>query len=301
VPTRIPAPPAARRGVLLVASAAVCFSSGGLIVRLVGTGPWTTSLWRSLFASLSLALVLQLARRRSILAQWREGGRPALTVAACMALASTCFILSLARTSVADTLLLMSVGPYVAGLLGWLLAGERVPLRTWLSMGVALAGAAVMVSDSYARGALGGNVLALVTASSFALAIVLIRRHPDIQMAPAAALGMALTALVALPLADPLGTPPRDLALLAFFGAGQFAGGFLLFTAGARLIPAAESALIGMLETVLGPLWVWLVVNERPGATTLIGGALILAALLANTVIDLAWPTRREAPHGEAR
>jgi drug/metabolite transporter (DMT)-like permease len=295
VPTRIPAPPAARRGVLLVASAAVCFSSGGLIVRLVGTGPWTTSLWRSLFASLSLALVLQLARRRSILAQWREGGRPALTVAACMALASTCFILSLARTSVADTLLLMSVGPYVAGLLGWLLAGERVPLRTWLSMGVALAGAAVMVSDSYARGALGGNVLALVTASSFALAIVLIRRHPDIQMAPAAALGMALTALVALPLADPLGTPPRDLALLAFFGAGQFAGGFLLFTAGARLIPAAESALIGMLETVLGPLWVWLVVNERPGATTLIGGAVILAALLANTVIDLAMATREHS------
>jgi drug/metabolite transporter (DMT)-like permease len=284
-----------------VASAAVCFSSGGLIVRLVSTGPWTTSLWRSLFASLSLALVLQVARRKSILAQWRAGGRPALAVAACMAVASTCFILSLARTSVADTLLLMSVGPYVTGLLGWLLVGERVPLRTWLSMGVALGGATVMVSDSYTRGALAGNLLALVTASSFALAIVFIRRHPEIQMAPAAALGMGLTALVALPLADPLGTPPRDLALLGFFGAGQFAGGFLLFTAGARLIPAAESALIGMLETVLGPLWVWLVVNERPGASTLIGGALILAALLGNTLIDLATANRGRAPRGMTR
>jgi drug/metabolite transporter (DMT)-like permease len=297
-PQRDPATPAARRGVLLVACAAVCFSSGGLIVRLVGTGPWTTSLWRSLFAALSLALVLQLVRRRSIVAQWREGGRPALVVAACMALSSTCFILSLARTSVADTLLLMSVGPYVTGLLGWLLLGERVRLRTWLSMGVALAGAAIMVSDSHSRGALSGNLLALVTASSFALVIVLIRRHPEIQMAPAAALGMALTALVALPLADPLATRPRDLALLAFFGAGQFAGGFLLFTAGARLIPAAESALIGMLETVLGPLWVWLVVNERPGATTLIGGALILGALLANTLIDLATANRARARQG---
>ena len=290
-----PATSAARRGALLVALAAVCFSSGGLIVRLVDTSPWTTSLWRSLFASLSLSLVLWVARRRSILAQWREGGRPVLVVAACMALASTCFILSLARTSVADTLLLLSVGPYVTGLLGWLLLGERVRPRTWLSMGVALAGAAVMVSDSYNRGALTGNLLALVTASSFALAIVFIRRHPEIQMAPAAALGMALTALVALPLADPLATPPRDLALLAFFGAGQFAGGFLLFTAGARLIPAAESALIGMLETVLGPLWVWLVVNEQPGATTLIGGTLILAALLVNTLLDLATANRSPA------
>ena len=276
-----------RRGALLVACAAVCFSSGGLIVRLVSTGPWATSFWRSLFASLSLGLVLRTARRKSVFAQWRDGGRPVLAVAACMALASTSFILSLARTSVADTLLLMSIGPYVAGLLGWMLLGERVPLRAWLSMGIALAGAAVMVSDSYTRGAVAGNLLAFVTASSFALAIVMIRRHPEIEMAPAAALGMGLTALVALPLADPLGTPWRDLALLAFFGAGQFAGGFLLFTAGARLIPAAESALIGLLETVLGPLWVWLVLDERPGATTLIGGALILGALLTNSLIDL--------------
>jgi drug/metabolite transporter (DMT)-like permease len=291
-PRRDPATPAARRGALLVACASLCWSSGGLIVRLVGTGPWTTLFWRSLAASLCLALVLGLARRQSIVRQWRDGGRPVLAVAICMALASTCFILSLAHTSVADTLFLISTGPFVAGLLAWVLLGERVALRTWLCMAVALAGAAVMVSASYTRGALVGDLLAIVMAGSFAVATVLIRRHPEIQMAPAAALGMALTAMVTLPLADPLATSPRDLALLAFFGLGQFAGGFLLFTAGARLIPAAESALIGMLETVLGPLWVWLVLDEQPGAATLAGGTLILAALLANTVIDLVTPDR---------
>src|SRR6266536_555663 len=97
---RDPATPATRRGALLVACAAVCWSSGGLIARLVTTGPWTTSLWRSVFASLFLALVLRLARGRGIVAQWRDGGRPVLAVAACMAVASTCFILSLAHTSV---------------------------------------------------------------------------------------------------------------------------------------------------------------------------------------------------------
>jgi len=112
-------------------------------------------------------------------------------------------------------------------------------------------------------------------------------------MAPAAALATMLSFLVALPLGDPLATAPRDLALLAFFGVGQFGAGFLLFMAGARLIPAAESSLIGMLETVLGPLWVWLVLNERPGAATLAGGALILTALVANGLLERCYPYRR--------
>ncbi len=288
--------PAPRRGALLVAAAAICWSSGGLIVRLVSTSPWTTSLWRSLFASLFLALVVRLAWGRGVFAQWRRV--PVVAVAACMALASTCFILSLAHTSVANTLILLSTGPYVVGLLGWILLGERVPRRTWLTMGVALAGTVVMVSSSYGRGALLGDLLAIVMACSFAVATVLIRRHPEIPMVPAAVLATALTGLVALPLAEPLTTAPRDIALLAFFGIGQFGAGFLLFLTGARLIPAAESALIGMLETVLGPLWVWLVLSERPGAASLTGGALILAALLANTLVDLVSPRSSGATLG---
>ena len=91
---RDPALPAARRGALLVACAAVCFSSGGLIVRLVGTGPWTTTFWRSLFAALCLGLVLWLTRRRSIFLQWRDGGLPLVGVAVSLAIASTGFIFS---------------------------------------------------------------------------------------------------------------------------------------------------------------------------------------------------------------
>jgi drug/metabolite transporter (DMT)-like permease len=280
------ATPATRRGVLLVACAAVCWSSGGLIARLVTTTPWTTSLWRSLSATLFLAVVLRIARGRGLVAQWRDGGRPLVAVAACMALASTCFIFSLAYTSVANTLILISTGPYVAGLLGWLMLGERVAPRTWATMAVALAGAVVMVSDSYSRGAIVGDLLAMVMAASFATATVLVRSRPETPMAPAAALATALTALVALPFSEPLRTGPRDLALLTLFGVGNYGTGFLLFMGGARLIPAAQSALVGMLETVLGPLWVWLVLDEQPGAATLIGGALILAALLANTLLE---------------
>jgi drug/metabolite transporter (DMT)-like permease len=285
------------RGALLVAAAAACWSSGALIARLVTTSPWTTNFWRSLFASVFLGVVLSLIRRRGIFTQWRDGGRPVVLVAACMAISSTCFIFSLSLTTVANTLILMSTGPYVAGLLGWIVLGERVAPRTWLTMGAAMAGTLLMVSSSYAssRGALLGDLLAIIMASSFATATVLVRRHPEIPMAPAAVLATTLTGLVALPLAEPLTTSPRDLLLLAFFGVGQFGAGFLLFMAGARLIPAAETSLIGMLETVLGPLWVWLILAERPGAASLAGGALILGALAANALIDLLR-ARRPGP-----
>ena len=287
---------APRRGALLVAAAAVCWSSGGLIVRLVTTDAWTTNFWRGLFCAVFLAIVLRITRRQSIVAQWRAMGWPGLGFALSVSVASTCFILALERTSVANTLILMSVGPYVAGLLGWLVLGERVALRTWIAMGVALCGSIVMVSGSWGTGALVGDVLALVMASVFAGGTVLVRRHPGIQMAPAAVLATTMTAVAALPLAEPLATSARDVGLLAIFGVGQFASGFLLFTAGARLIPAAQTSLIGMLETVLGPFWTWLVIGEQPTGASLLGGALVLSALLAHAVMDAVAPSAARSP-----
>ena len=270
-------------GMLLVAAAALVWSSGGLIARLVATDPWTTTFWRCFFSATFLTLVVGGLERRGPLAQWRRIGWPGLVVAVCLATASTLFILSLSRTSVANTLILMSVGPWVAGALGWLVLGERVSPLTWATMTIAVAGVVVMVSGSFGAGRLVGDVLAVLMATVFAIGTVFVRRHPEIRMTPAASLAAAIACLAALPMASPVGTTPRDLALLAFFGIGQFAVGFLLFTAGARLIPVAETSLIGMLETVLGPFWVWLVLGEAPGAATIAGGAIIMAALVVHT------------------
>ena len=280
---------------LLVAGAATCWSTGALIARLVSTDPWTTTLWRSVFSGAFLVTVVALVERRGVVAQWRAIGWPGLAIAACMATASTCFILSLSRTSVANTLILMSVGPWVAGLLAWLVLGERVRPSTWLTIGVALAGVVVMVSGSRATGRLAGDALAIVMACAFATATVLVRRHPHIQMTPAAGLSAVLAALITLTMATPLSVSPRDLGLLALFGVAQFGVGFLLFMAGARLLPVAETSLIGMLETVLGPLWVWLALGEAIGVRSLVGGGLILGALAAHTLVDVATPARYDA------
>jgi drug/metabolite transporter (DMT)-like permease len=276
-----------RLGFWLVTAAALCWSSGGLIARLAGTDAWTTVFWRSVFCAAFLAGAVVLTQRGRLTHIVREAGWPGLLMAACFATASTAFIMALSRTSVANTLIIQSLSPFIAGLLGWLCLGELVRRRTWIAMGVALIGTVIMLWGSPGAGSRFGDMLALVTATAFAGATVVVRWHRAVQMPAAAALAAALAGLFSMAQATPSAATGRDLLLLALFGVGQLGVGMLLFTAGARLIPVAEASLIGVLECVLGPLWVWLAIGERPGLFELIGGTVILSALVAHTAADL--------------
>ncbi|HTY77025.1 MAG TPA: DMT family transporter [Candidatus Bathyarchaeia archaeon] len=277
-----------RLGVVLVTTAALCWSSGGLIARLVGTDPWTTIFWRSVFCAAFLSGAVILIQRGRLGAVVREAGWPGLGMAACFATASTAFIMALSRTSVANTLIIQTLSPFIAGLLGWLCLREHVRRRTWLAMAVALVGTVVMLGGSPGGGSRVGDALAFVTATAFAGATVLVRWHRTVYMPAAAALAAALAGFFAFAQASPGSASGADLALLALFGVGQLGVGMLCFTAGARLIPVAEASLIGVLECVLGPIWVWLAIGERPSAFAMIGGAIILTALVAHTLADLA-------------
>ncbi|HEX5532036.1 MAG TPA: DMT family transporter [Methylomirabilota bacterium] len=290
---------AERSGRLLVAAAAVCWSTGGLIARLVDTDPWTTVFWRGLFCAAFLVAVTALRERRRAPDAFLGMGRPGLAMAVCFATASTCFIMALHLTSVANVLIIQSLSPFMAGLLGWLWMGERVGGRTWAAMGVALLGSAIMVSRYFyteaAAGSIGGDLLAFTVALAFAMATVILRRNRHVRMLPAAALAAALASLVTAAAARPGTAGAGDLLLLALFGSGQLGLGMILFTAGARRIPVAEAALIAVLESVLGPLWVWLAIGENPGVPSLAGGAIVLAALAGHTLADLRQEWRAEA------
>lgn len=280
-------------GLMLVALAAVIWSTGGLIVRLIDTADtWTIVFWRALFATLFLAAYVV----------WREGkqapglfaamGRPGLVVAGCFALASTCLVVALSLTTVAHTLVIMSTAPFLAALLARPVLGERVRGRTWAAMAAALCGIAVMASDRGGNASLVGDLVAGLIAIALAIATVTIRRHREVRMTPATCLGAATAALVALPLASPLVVDGHDMALLVVFGAFQFGAGLAIFVTGARLAPAAEVSLVAVLEPILGPLWVWALIGEDPGARALAGGAIVLAALVLHTLLD----ARRRAP-----
>jgi len=278
------------RGVVLVAAAALCWSLGGLLARLVATDTWTTVFWRSIFAAAFLIGVTVFQERGAGWARLRRigwgMGWPGVAMAVCFATASTCFLNALARTTVANTLIIQSTSPFIAALLGWAWLGERVRRRSWLAMAAALAGATVMASHSWGAGSIGGDLLALVTAIAFAAATVIVRRHREVRMTAAAGLASVFSALFAWPPARPLEAGPADLALLALFGAAQLGFGLVLFTAGARLIPVADASLIAVLESVLGPVWVWLALGETPAPAALVGGAIILAALVVHTALE---------------
>jgi drug/metabolite transporter (DMT)-like permease len=284
------------RGILLVAAAALCWSSGGLLARIVDTDTWTTVLWRGMFSAVFLLGVGAVQARRSGAGLGFRLGWPGLVIAVGFATASTCFINALARTSVANALVLQCTSPFIAALLGWATMGERVRTRTWLAMAAALCGTAVMASRSWGAGSIAGDVLAVITAASFAAAAVTVRGHAEVNLPAAAGLAGLLGAAVAWWPAQPLSASAGDLALLAAFGAGQLGLGLMLFTAGARLIPVAEASLIAVLESVLGPLWVWLAVGEAPSPASLAGGGIILGALVAHTAVDL-----RRAPPSRVR
>jgi drug/metabolite transporter (DMT)-like permease len=275
------------RGVVLVAAAALCWSTGGLLARLVDTDPWTTVFWRSIFTAAFLLVVIFIQERGSAWPQIRGMGWPGVAMALCFAIASTCFINAVARTTVANTLVIQSTSPFIAALLGWAWMGERVQRRSWIAMAAALAGATVMASHSWGAGSINGDLLALTTAIAFAGATVIVRRHRHLRMTAAAGLASVFSAIFAWRPARPLDVAPDDLALLALFGAAQLGLGLVLFMAGARLIPVAEASLIGVLESVLGPVWVWLALGETPAPAALLGGGIILTALVVHTALDL--------------
>ncbi len=198
-----------------------------------------------------------------------------------------CFVISLSLTAVAEVVIFVSTVPFLTALFAWLLMREPVRPRSLFTMAAALAGIAVMMSNSVMRGAVLGDLFAFVSAALFALGAVTVRRHRGVRMTPAVCLAAMVAALAAFPLAQPLAATQSDLSYLFLFGFGQLGVGLALFTTGARYLPAAEATLMSVLETILAPLWVWLALGENPGPYAVIGGALVLGALAVHIALDL--------------
>jgi drug/metabolite transporter (DMT)-like permease len=267
-----------RRGRLFVAGAALAWSTAGLLQRELTASTATQLAGRALFAMLGILVYIALSERGHIVRAFRAIGRDGIVVALGMAVSSSTFIVALNHTSVANVLFVLAIGPVLAAALGTL-AGEHVSGRTWIAIGVALAGVALMVGGPD-RPSFLGAVLSLLCAASFAVTLVITRHRREVSMAPATCLSQLIVLVCAAPFADATEVGGKDLALLIGLGVGQIGAGLILVTIGARLIPAAEVALITLLEIVLGPLWVWLSRGEKPGAVTLAGGAIVLAAVV---------------------
>jgi drug/metabolite transporter (DMT)-like permease len=268
-----------RRGQIFIALAALAWSTAGVMQRGLDIDTTTQLAGRALFAFLALlAFVVVLNRGRAFDA-FRSMGRAGLAVALCMAVASSSFIVALNHANVANVLFMQAVAPVLAALLAWTALGEAVTRRTAAAMAIALLGVTLMVGGTGSGGFVGVGASFLMTLA-FAAVIVITRHKREVSMAPAICLSQLLVFLAFAPLAEASTVSRHDLALLVALGVGQMGLGLAFLTAGARLIPAAEVALITLLEIVLGPLWVWLAYDERPDAVTVAGGLVVVTAVV---------------------
>jgi drug/metabolite transporter (DMT)-like permease len=262
-----------RQGRLFVALAAVAWSTAGILQRELTLDLPTQLAGRAVFAVLGIGLYVALVERGG----FRAIGRGGLLVALLLSISSGSFIASLNHASVANVLFMQALAPVLAAVLG-LLLGEPVSKRTWLAMAVAIGGVALMVGGPGHPSALGLG-LSFVMTLSFAATLVITRHLREVSMAPATCLSQLIVLVCAAPFAHASQIGSQDLVLLVSLGIGQIGLGFVLLTIGARLIPAAEVALIALLEAVLGPIWVWAFLGENVSAATFVGGAVVLAAV----------------------
>lgn len=276
------APPAAR-GAVLVLLAGVLFSFGGLIVRQIElAGDWQIVFYRSTGIAVGLLLVMALRDRRSVADTFRRAGLPGLAGGCAISVSMVTFILAINATSVANALFLLAASPFMAAVIAWLLLRESVTRATWLAMAAALAGIAVMVWHGLIAGTLYGNAMGLVTALGFAAFSVALRFGRESDMIPAVCVAGAISATVAAAVVLSRGAgfeiPAREVAICLFYGA-LIATGLSMVSRGARTVPAAALTLLSLTEVLLGPVWVWLGIGEVPDTLTLIGGAILLAAI----------------------
>lgn len=266
-------------GTLLCAAAGLCWSSAGLLVRLLGTDAWTTSFWRSAFMALTLLAWLLLRHGAGAAAEFRRIGKAGLLLALSFSSTFIFFILALSHTTVANTVVIMSATPLFAGIAAWALLGERLSRGLLGAMLVACAGIVLMVSEHLDSGGLVGDLLALGVAVTQAGNVVILRKGRAVNMIPALCLAGLISAAIALPFAAPTSPSGAEMAILAGLGSVQLGLGLVLFSLGVRHVPVAVAGLLGLLETVLSPLWAWLGVGERPADIALLGGAMVIGAL----------------------
>ncbi|MGE0094365.1 MAG: DMT family transporter [Alphaproteobacteria bacterium] len=281
------------RGVAFMLAAGAFASVNGVLFRNIEAATdWQIIFWRNSTMFLFLIGLLAVRSRGAVTTAFRAAGRPGLIGGLILGAGNIFFALSIIHTTVANALFILSASPFISAILAWFLLREHVQRRTVLAMIVALVGVGVMVMEGLGAGRLFGNVMAVGTTLAHAGFVVSLRygRHTD--MLPSIVVAGASAAIVAFAVGGSIAVSWHDFAMCAMMGMGAMSIGFICFTMGSRHVPAAQVALLSLSEVVLGPIWVALMVDELPSVLTLIGGTLVLSAIVGQAVIGMRRSVR---------
>lgn len=280
-------------GIALVVAAAIAWSTAPFFTRLLPFDPWTILFWRGVFAGSLICVFLVVMQGRAALRQVVVPGRGGLLVASLSTIGMVSFIPALQMTKVTNVAVLIATQPFVAAALAWLWLGEAATSRTLVASLIAFAGVIVTVGGVQAGADLGGLALSCLMVLAISAMTVVVRRHRETSMVAAAALSNFMGSLVSLPFAHDIAhIGSHGLAILAMFGCLQVALGLTFYMLGSRLLPSGQASLIATLETPLMPFWIWVAFRELPAVHALIGGALVIGAVVA----DIAGDARTRQP-----
>lgn len=279
------------KGLLITTAGVVVISPDTLLVRLLDLEKWSLIFYRGIITAVCLTLLTWLLYGRNTPAQFRRIGLPGVGIACLFTGSTICFVLSLYFTCVANTLIIVSAASMFAALYSRVFLQEAIPRRTMVTMIIVIGSIGYIVSDSLGGNSPFGDVMAVLSSMFIAGAFTVTRRTRSCNMIPATALSGLLTAVAAYFPATFVILDLRSWLLLAVLGIA-LAIAFALLTLGPRYISAPEVSLLMPLETVLGPLFIWLVIGEKPANAALQGGAIVIAALTIHSILGLRSQAR---------
>jgi drug/metabolite transporter (DMT)-like permease len=272
-------------GVALIVASTAFFALAGIFTKATSADPWVIACWRGFVGALAIAAYVYVRRDRSApAASFRLGWR-GWALAVVGALSSIAFIAAFKYTYVANVAVIYATVPFMAAAIEWLALGNRTRTQTMLTAAVSLVGVAIIVAGSVSGGNLFGAGLAVLMTFGCAVYLVMVRAYAGTPVVWAAAISSLMLFLAGWIFADPLAISSRDFMVIAAFGL-SFAAASILWTEGARFLPASESGLLGAAEVPLAILFAWLILSELPPLQSAIGGAIVLLAVFVHAGRD---------------
>ena len=275
------------QGIRLAAMGVLVLSFDALLIRLAGADPWDVAFWRGTLMALSMSGVLLVTGKLKQFALLRRYWKGMLLLAGMYGINGLLFVLSVSHTSAANTVVILSSSSFFAAFFSWLWLREKVLTRTWVAIGVSIGGVVIVFAGSLGMENWLGDLLALALALSMGMMLTLMRRFPELPRIPIVALSGVIMLLLAAPFSEPLTLEGDSYLWLAVMGLIQIPLASVLIMSATRYLSSPEVSLFLLIETVFGPIWVWVVLNEQVPLMTMIGGSAILGAIFVHSWISL--------------
>ena len=268
-------------GPFLVFFGAVSLSFGGLIVKsFEGSTLWQILFWRSVFFIIVVTIFLLLNYKKTFFSALYKSGLPGLIGGIILSIGFSSYVFAMYETTVANTNFIIQTQTLFLAIFGYIFLKETISKLTFFCIILAISGIFLMLGNSISPGEMTGNLVAFIMPISFAVLILIVRKFPKVDMIPLQLVAGIFAMIIGLLMSPTIIVSSKDIFLGFLAGFFQVGFGFIFITIGARSTPAAFVGIIMLTEAVLGPLWAWMFVNENPPISVLIGGSIIITAVI---------------------